>query len=237
MKVHNGARIPKVNGNSEHFQDVLRVIGDSHVATSKETPVKKDAFKLSNQEKIDKIAWHFEEIMDTLGLDLTDDSLSGTPRRVAKMYVEEIFKGLNPDARPDVTLFENKFQYNQMLVEKNVKVHSYCEHHFVPILGKAHVAYMSSGHVIGLSKINRIVDYFSRRPQVQERLTEQIADELKQVLHTEDVAVVIEADHMCVAMRGIKDHDSSTTTSSFHGRFLENSVREEFLTYVYSGKK
>ena len=226
----------RVNGNSERYHELWRVIGDSHVATSKETPIRKDAFLVTDELKIDKIALHFEEIMDTLGLDLNDDSLKGTPRRVAKMFVKEIFSGLDPKNKPQVTLFENKFQYNQMLVEKNIKVHSFCEHHFVPITGKAHVAYISKGHVIGLSKINRIVDYYARRPQVQERLTEQIAEDLKKALKTDDVAVMIEADHMCVVMRGVKDQNSSTTTSSFYGKFLEREYKNEFLTYVFGNK-
>jgi GTP cyclohydrolase I len=187
---------------------------------------------LDDDSKIELIAKHFEEIMLVLGLDLENDSLKGTPKRVAKMYVKEIFKGLNPDNKPAITLFENDYNYNQMLVEKDIKVNSNCEHHFVPIIGKAHVAYISSGKVIGLSKINRIVDYFSRRPQVQERLTMQIAEELKKCLDTEDVAVVIEADHMCVSLRGIKDQSSSTTTSSFHGKFLDKETRSEFLGYI-----
>lgn len=222
--------------NHEHIHEFLRVIGDNHAATSKDTPLRADAFDTDDNAKIATIAWHFEEIMHTLGLDLNDDSLKGTPLRVAKMYVKEIFSGLDPKNKPDATLFDNKFQYNQMLVEKDIKVHSYCEHHFVPIIGKAHVAYISNGQVIGLSKINRIVDYFARRPQVQERLTEQIAVDLKKILHTEDVAVIIEAEHMCVAMRGVKDHGSSTTTSSYHGKFLEKETKEEFLKYVYSGR-
>lgn len=234
--MNQSALKPGRNGNSEGYYEVLRVIGDAHIATSKETPVRKDAFLLDDQSKIDKIALHFEEIMDTLGLDLNDDSLKGTPKRVAKMFVNEVFSGLNPKNKPEVTLFKNKFQYNQMLVEKDIKVHSFCEHHFVPITGKAHVAYISSGQVIGLSKINRIVDYYSRRPQVQERLTEQIAEELKNILKTEDVAVVIEADHMCVIMRGIKDQNSSTTTGSYHGRFLETEYKNEFLTYTFGSR-
>lgn len=225
-----------INNNSEGYHEVLRVIGDAHVATSKETPMRKDAFLLDDQLKIDKIAIHFEEIMDTLGLDLNDDSLKGTPRRVAKMFVQEVFSGLNPKNKPEVTLFDNKFEYNQMLVEKDINVHTFCEHHFVPITGKAHVAYISNGKVIGLSKINRIVDYYARRPQVQERLTEQIAEDLKKILKTDDIAVVIEADHMCVVMRGVKDKNSSTTTSSFHGKFLEKDFKNEFLTYVYGNK-
>ncbi len=221
----------------EQFNEFLRIIEDSPAERSKNTPLRDDAFELDDESKIKKIEWHFQEIMETLGLDLTDDSLKNTPLRVAKMYVNEVFSGLNPKNKPHVTLFDNKYDYNQMLVEKDIKVHSYCEHHFVPILGKAHVAYISNGHVIGLSKINRIVDHFARRPQVQERLTEQIAEELMQVLKTEDVAVLVEAEHMCVAMRGIKDHGSSTTTSSFHGKFLDKDFKNEFLTYIYNMKQ
>jgi GTP cyclohydrolase I len=225
-----------VNGNAERYSEHLRVIHDDHVASGKDTPLRLDAFEIDDAVKINKIAWHVEEILHTLGLDMNDESLSGTPLRVAKMYVKEIFSGLNPDNKPDITLFENKFQYNQMLVERNIKVHSFCEHHLVPIIGKAHVAYISNGHIIGLSKINRIVDYFARRPQVQERLTEQIAEELKKAQQSEDVAVLIDADHMCVTLRGVKDHDSSTTTGSFHGKFLEETFRKEFLTYVFAQK-
>jgi GTP cyclohydrolase I len=227
---------PKINGNTDNYHEILRIIGDNHIATSKSTPLRDDAFEIGDDTKIAKISWHFEEIMNTLGLDLSDDSLKGTPLRVAKMYVQELFSGLNPVNKPEATLFENKFQYNQMLVEKDIKVHSYCEHHFVPIIGKAHVAYIATGQVIGLSKINRIVDYFSKRPQVQERLTVQIADDLKKVLKTEDVAVIIEAEHMCVSMRGVKDQGSSTTTSTFYGKFLQTDTKNEFLKYVYSGK-
>lgn len=229
-----------VQAKSKHtseYNEHLRIIGNDRAVSGKETPLSKDAFKRDNTYKIDTIAWHFEEIMKTLGLDLKDDSLKDTPMRVAKMYINEVFRGLDPENKPDVTLFENKYNYDQMLVERDIKVHSYCEHHFVPILGKAHVAYISKGHVIGLSKINRIVDYFARRPQVQERLTEQIAEELKKVLQTDDVAVVIEADHMCVVMRGVQDQDSSTTTSSFHGKFLDREYRNEFLTYVYNSRR
>jgi GTP cyclohydrolase I len=236
MNTYNNALKQKINGNKDNYHEFLRIIGDNHATTSKKTPLRKDAFEADDNAKIAKIAWYFEEIMNTLGLDLSDDSLKGTPLRVAKMYVQEIFSGLNPDNKPDATLFDNKFHYNQMLVEKDIKVHSYCEHHFVPIIGKAHVAYIANKQVIGLSKINRIVDYFARRPQVQERLTVQIAEDLKKVLNTEDVAVVIEAEHMCVAMRGVKDHGSSTTTSSFNGKFLEADTKNEFLKYVYSGK-
>ncbi|SHN01518.1 GTP cyclohydrolase I FolE [Polaribacter sp. KT 15] len=194
-------------------------IGDDHLFTGLETPMKKDAFKLSDTEKKDKIASLFSEIMDVMGLDLTDDSLKGTPKRVAKMYIDEIFSGLNPANKPKIALFDNKYQYNQMLVEKNITFYSNCEHHFVPIIGKAHVAYISSGKVIGLSKLNRIVQYYAKRPQVQERLTNQIAEELKAILNTEDVAVIIDAKHLCVSSRGVKDDTSATVTSYFGGKF------------------
>jgi len=194
-------------------------VGDDHLYTGLSTPMKKNAFKLSDTEKKEKIESLFSQIMDVMGLDLTDDSLSGTPKRVAKMYIEEIFSGLNPMNKPKIALFDNKYQYNQMLVEKNITFYSNCEHHFVPIIGKAHVAYISSGKVIGLSKLNRIVQYFAKRPQVQERLTNQIAEELKEVLHTNDVAVIIDAKHLCVSSRGIKDETSSTVTSYFGGTF------------------
>lgn len=194
-------------------------IGDDHLFTGLETPMKKDAFKISDDEKKQKIAVLFREIMDVMGLDLTDDSLKGTPNRVAKMYIDEIFSGLNPANKPKVALFENKYRYNQMLVEKNISFYSNCEHHFVPIIGKAHVAYISSGKVIGLSKLNRIVQYYAQRPQVQERLTNQIAEELKSILQTDDVAVIIDAKHLCVSSRGIKDDTSATVTSYFGGKF------------------
>ncbi len=207
-------------------------MGESHASGSAETPLRADAFELSNEEKIAKIESHFREIMHTLGLDLTDDSLSGTPYRVAKMYVEEIFSGLDPANLPKVALFENRYGYNQMLVEKDITLYSNCEHHFVPIVGKVHVAYLSNGHVLGLSKIHRIVRHFARRPQVQERLTIQIADYLMKVLNTEHVAVIVDAEHLCVSSRGIEDHTSSTITSSFKGKFLEESVKNEFLRYL-----
>lgn len=210
----------------------IDAIGDDHVGTSRETPMVAHAFDASSEEKIEKIQHHFAEIMNTLGLDLTDDSLSGTPLRVAKMYVNEIFQGLDPENKPDVKLFDNKYQYNEMLVEKDITVHSHCEHHFVPIIGKAHVAYISNGFVIGLSKINRIVRYYSKRPQVQERLTEQIAEELKRVLKTDDVAIVIDASHMCVSMRGIEDSASSTVTAHYSGRFKEENTKKEFLQHI-----
>jgi GTP cyclohydrolase I len=206
---------------------------EDHIFTGGiQTPLRKDAFQLSDLEKRSIIETHFKAIMETLGLDLNDDSLKGTPSRVAKMYVEEIFSGLNPANKPSVSLFENNYQYKEMLVEKNIKLHSFCEHHFVPILGKAHIAYISSGKVIGLSKINRIVDYFSRRPQVQERLTIQIAEELMDVLETPNVAVLIEAEHLCVSIRGIQDVGSSTISSHFSGKFEEENTRKEFLRLI-----
>lgn len=212
----------------------IDLIGDNHIGTSKDTPMREGAFDKSDDEKVALIAEKFRDIMDIMGLDLTDDSLRGTPQRVAKMYIKEVFSGLNPANKPDVKLFENKYQYNQMLVEKNITLHSYCEHHFVPILGKAHVAYISNGHVIGLSKINRIVRHYAKRPQVQERLTEQIAQELKHILKTEDVAVYIDATHLCVSTRGIEDTSSSTVTASYHGKFQNEETRKEFLSYASS---
>ena len=207
-------------------------IGDEHVSTSVDTPLRKDAFDRSDAEKIAQIAQHFAQIMDILGLDRTDDSLSGTPQRVAKMYVQEIFSGLNPANFPDVKLFENKYQYNQMLVEKNILFYSNCEHHFVPIIGKAHVAYISGGKVIGLSKINRLVQHFAKRPQVQERLTMQITKALQEALETQDVAVVIDATHLCVSSRGVKDVNSSTVTANFCGQFENEATKNEFLKYI-----
>jgi GTP cyclohydrolase I len=225
----------KHNGN--HNENVLtghkhESIGDDHVGTSTETPMKKGAFDISDAEKKAVIEKHFEKIMDTLGLDLSDDSLSGTPRRVAKMFVDEIFHGLKPENKPRISVFDNKFKYGEMLVEKNIQVTSTCEHHFLPIIGKAHVAYISSGKVIGLSKLNRIVDYFARRPQVQERMTVQIARMLQEVLNTEDVAVLIDAKHYCVACRGIQDESSTTITSEYGGKFKDAKYKDEFLRYV-----
>jgi GTP cyclohydrolase IA len=208
------------------------LLGDQHIRTSLDTPLKQDAFAMPDSEKIQVIAGHFREIMNTLGLDLTDDSLKGTPGRVARMYVKEIFAGLNPLNKPAVSLFDNKYQYKQMLVEKSITLYSNCEHHFVPIIGKAHIAYISSGKVIGLSKLNRIVQYFAQRPQVQERLTMQIANELRAVLETDDVAVVIDAVHLCVASRGIKDVNSSTVTAEYGGAFLSAEKTREFLSYI-----
>ena len=208
-------------------------MGDEHVSTSIDTPLRADAFELSDEDKIEQIALHFGQIMDILGLDRTDDSLQGTPRRVAKMYVKEIFSGLNPANYPDIKLFENKYKYQQMLVEKNILFYSNCEHHFVPIIGKAHVAYISSGKVIGLSKINRIVQHFAKRPQVQERLTAQIADELETTLQPRGVLVVIEAEHLCMSMRGVRKPGSSTVTSAVRGLFRESAAtRLEAMRFI-----
>jgi GTP cyclohydrolase I len=218
--------------HAETLRIQIEEMGDQHVMTSIETPLREDAFEMSDAEKIDQIESKFRDIMGILGLDLTDDSLSGTPHRVAKMYVNEIFSGLNPANKPDVKLFENKYQYNEMLVEKSITFYSNCEHHFVPIIGKAHVAYISNGQVIGLSKLNRIVQYFAKRPQVQERLTIQIANELKKILGTEDVAVLIDAVHLCVSSRGVQDVNSSTVTSYYGGAFADDATKSEFLKYI-----
>lgn len=207
-------------------------IGENHESFSLETPMREDAFELDDEIKIELIEKHFKEIMLILGLDMTDDSLKGTPHRVAKMYVQEIFSGLNPKNKPKAKLFENKYQYKNMLIEKNISFHSTCEHHFVPIIGKAHVAYIPSGRVVGLSKLNRIVRYFAQRPQVQDRMTIQIANMLKEVLQSENVAVIIEADHLCVASRGVKDVTSNTITSEYCGKFEDAKVRKEFLKYL-----
>lgn len=207
-------------------------LGNDHVGTSANTPLRSDAFELSDIEKIALIKKDVENIMHTLGLDLTDDSLMGTPSRVAKMYVEEIFSGLHPDNKPNASTFKNKYKYGEMLVEKNISLYSTCEHHLLPIVGKAHIAYISSGTVVGLSKMNRIVDYFAKRPQVQERLTMQIVNELQKVLNTKDVACVIDAKHLCVNSRGIRDIDSSTLTSEFRGKFKNSEIRREFLDYI-----
>ncbi|MEO9209745.1 MAG: GTP cyclohydrolase I FolE [Ginsengibacter sp.] len=193
-----------------------------------------EAIQLSDEEKIKKIEYHFTKIMQALGLDLYDDSLSGTPNRVAKMYVEEIFSGLNPENKPDISLFENKYGYREMLVEKDITLYSQCEHHFVPIIGKVHVAYIPDKQVIGLSKINRLVQYYAKRPQVQERLTVQISNALKEILHHDDVAVIIEADHLCVASRGIKDTNSITVTANYSGLFESEATKQEFLSHIYN---
>jgi GTP cyclohydrolase I len=226
--------IPQVDGTSALSGSgfTIEEIGDQHVGTSLETPMREDAFALSNEEKKAIISEKFREIMETLGLDLTDDSLNGTPDRVAKMYVEETFSGLDDRNKPKVALFDNKYKYNEMLVEKDITLYSSCEHHFVPIIGRAHVAYMSSGKVIGLSKLNRIVRHYAKRPQVQERLTNQIANELTEILGTEDVAVVINAEHLCVASRGIEDTNSTTVTAFYGGKFKEKATKREFLEYI-----
>ena len=218
----------KENNLAKHIDN----FGDDHVGSSTETPLRIDAFELSDDEKISIIEENMRNILHTLGLDLTDDSLKGTPKRVAKAYVNEIFGGLNPIKKPVSSTFENKYQYGEMLVEKNITVYSTCEHHFLPIVGRAHVAYISNGTVVGLSKMNRIVDYFSKRPQVQERLTIQIVKELQRVLNTNDVACVIDAKHLCVNSRGIRDIESSTVTSEFGGKFKEKETKREFLDYI-----
>ena len=213
-------------------EEEIDAAGDNHISTSVDTPMRAGAFDQSEDEKIAAIEERFAEIMDILGLDLTDDSLRGTPKRVAKMYVKEIFNGLNPANKPKMALFENKYKYNEMLVEKNISFYSNCEHHFVPIIGRAHVAYISNGTVVGLSKLNRLVDYFAKRPQVQERLTMQIAKELQKDLGTDDVAVLIDAKHLCVASRGVEDDSSSTVTAFYGGKFKDEKVKDEFLRYL-----
>lgn len=217
-----------LKNNIEKFD----TLGDNHIGTSTETPMRADAFKLSTDKKIEIIKDDVQHIMETLGLDLSDDSLNGTPNRVAKMFVNEIFGGLDPAKKPKASTFDNKYQYGEMLVEKNITLYSTCEHHFLPIVGRAHVAYISNGTVVGLSKMNRIVDYFAKRPQVQERLTIQIVEELQKVLNTKDVACVIDAKHLCVNSRGIRDIESSTVTSEFGGKFKEKDTKREFLDYI-----
>lgn len=212
--------------------ELLELIEREHSNYSANTPLKPDAFEIDDDTKIELIEKHFKAIMNILGLDMADDSLKDTPKRVAKMYVKEIFSGLNPANKPEITLFENKFGYNQMLVERNIAVKSNCEHHFVPIIGKAHVAYISNCKVIGLSKLNRLVQYCAKRPQVQERLTIQIAEEISQALGTEDVAVMIDAYHHCVSSRGVNDPDSSTVTAEYRGKFAETATRQEFLKMI-----
>ncbi len=210
----------------------IEAMGNDHIGSSTETPIRPDAFEMSDIEKIASIKKDVQNIMHTLGLDLTDDSLKGTPNRVAKMFVQEIFSGLHPDKMPKASTFGNKYKYQEMLVEKNITLYSTCEHHLLPIVGKAHIAYISNGSVLGLSKMNRIVDYYAKRPQVQERLTIQIVKELQQVLNTKDVACVIDAKHLCVNSRGIRDIDSSTVTSEFGGAFKNADTKREFLEYI-----
>lgn len=218
--------------NSNLDKIIAEERGDNHIASSELTPLREDAFDMSDDKKIEVIQEKFAEIMETLGLDLTDDSLKGTPYRVAKMYVKEIFSGLNPKNKPDARTFDNDYAYRDMVIEKNIRVSSFCEHHFLPFIGKAHVAYMSTGKVIGLSKINRLVSYYSHRPQVQERLTLQIADALSEAMQTDDVAVFIESKHFCVSMRGIRDIDSSTITSEFRGAFKNQDTQQKFIDFI-----
>ena len=208
------------------------LIGDNHLSTSEDTPLREDAFDLSDTEKIEIIEKRVADILFTLGMDMTDDSLKGTPNRVAKMYVSEIFSGLNPKNKPKASTFDNKYKYGEILFEKNITLYSTCEHHLLPIVGKAHIAYISNGNVVGLSKMNRIVQYYAQRPQVQERLTIQIVRELQNVLNTKDVACVIDAKHLCVNQRGIKDISSSTVTCEFGGVFKNESKKQEFLDYI-----
>tara|TARA_B110000003_G_scaffold273244_1_gene310592 strand:+ start:3314 stop:4000 length:687 start_codon:yes stop_codon:yes gene_type:complete len=218
--------------NTDHLNKLTEELGEDHIGTSAENPIRKDAFLLSDSEKIEAIQMDVKNILNTLGMDLTDDSLKGTPKRVAKMFVNEIFGGLNPEKKPKASTFENKYKYGEMLVEKNITLYSTCEHHLLPIVGKAHIAYISNGTVVGLSKMNRIVDYFAKRPQVQERLTMQIVKELQAVLNSDDVACVIDAKHLCVNSRGIRDIDSSTVTSEFGGKFKNSETKREFLDYI-----
>ncbi len=223
----------RLNGDKIEFTDaMMEEMGDNHISTSVDTPMRADAFDRSDSEKMNLIQEHFKAIMEVMGLDLTDDSLKGTPKRVAKMYIQEIFSGLNPANKPSIALFDNKYKYNEMLVEKNISFYSNCEHHFVPIIGKAHIAYISNGKVIGLSKLNRLVQYYAKRPQVQERLTMQIAKDLQASLGTDDVAIVIDAKHLCVASRGVEDDTSSTITAFYGGAFKEEKRKEEFLRYL-----
>jgi len=216
----------------DNHNKLTDALGDDHIATSADNPIRKDAFLLTDLEKIDAIQADVKNILNTLGMDLTDDSLKGTPKRVAKMFVNEIFGGLSPEKKPQASTFENKYNYGEMLVEKNITLYSTCEHHLLPIVGKAHIAYISNGTVVGLSKMNRIVDYFAKRPQVQERLTIQIVKELQIILNTDDVACVIDAKHLCVNSRGIRDVDSSTVTSEYGGQFKNTEIKREFLDYI-----
>lgn len=218
--------------NSKMNDERIEEIGENHVGTSAKTPLRADAFDISDEEKIEKIQESVKDILNTLGMDLTDDSLKGTPKRVAKAFVNELFMGLNPANMPKPSTFDNNYKYGEMLVEKNIVVYSTCEHHLLPIIGRAHVAYISDGKVIGLSKMNRIVEYFAKRPQVQERLTMQVVQSLQEALGTPDVACVIDAKHLCVNSRGIKDIESSTVTAEFGGKFKEKDTKREFLDYL-----
>ena len=217
-------------------KEIYELIGDNHQMTSAETPLRSDAFDKSEAEKMATIEKHFHIIMEEMGLDMNDDSLQGTPHRVAKMFIQEIFSGLNPDNKPKISVFDNSYNYDKMLVEANISFNSTCEHHFLPIVGKAHIGYVSSGKVIGLSKLNRIVDYYSRRPQVQERLIMQIFNELKTVLDTDNVIVVMEATHLCVSSRGIKDESSYTSTIQYGGVFNQKENRNDFFNLIQQNK-
>ena len=217
-------------------KEIYELIGDNHQMTSAETPLRADAFDKSDAEKMATIEKHFHIIMEEMGMDMTDDSLQGTPHRVAKMFIQEIFSGLNPANKPKISVFDNSYNYDKMLVEANISFNSTCEHHFLPIVGKAHIGYVSSGKVIGLSKLNRIVDYYSRRPQVQERLIMQIFNELKTVLETDNVIVVMEATHLCVSSRGIKDESSYTSTIQYGGIFNEKENRNDFFNLIKTDK-
>lgn len=219
-------------GQNGKLNEIIEEMGDDHISSSAKNPIRKDAFELSEEEKISRIQKDFANILQTLGMDLTDDSLSGTPLRVAKMFVKEIFGGLNPERKPKLSTFDNNYKYGEMLVEKNITLYSTCEHHLLPIVGKAHVAYISKGKVIGLSKMNRIVEYYAKRPQVQERLNMQIVQALQEALGTDDVACIIDAKHLCVNSRGVSDIASSTVTSEFGGKFNEESVKRELLDYI-----
>jgi GTP cyclohydrolase I len=220
------------DGKNVKITEMIEEIGDNHISTSAQTPLRKDAFETSDADKIKSIQKDVASILHTLGMDLNDDSIKGTPLRVAKMFVKEIFGGLNPNSKPKLSTFDNNYKYGEMLVEKNITVYSTCEHHLLPIVGKAHVAYISNGNVIGLSKMNRIVEHFAKRPQVQERLNMQIVQALQEALGTEDVACIIDAKHLCVNSRGIEDITSSTVTSEFGGKFKEETVRRELLDYI-----
>jgi GTP cyclohydrolase I len=217
-------------------KEIYDLIGDNHQMTSAETPLRADAFHKSDAQKMAVIENHFQSIMEAMGLDMTDDSLQGTPHRVAKMFIQEIFSGLNPANKPKISVFDNSYNYDKMLVEANISFNSTCEHHFLPIIGKAHIGYVSSGKVIGLSKLNRIVDYYSRRPQVQERLIMQIFNELKTVLDTDNVIVVMEATHLCVSSRGIKDESSYTSTIQYGGVFNDKANRDDFFNMINKEK-
>ncbi|WP_299317217.1 GTP cyclohydrolase I FolE [uncultured Maribacter sp.] len=214
----------------------IEIVGDNHISSNVETPLREDAFLKSDDAKIESIQHYFSKIMEELGLDLTDDSLSGTPYRFAKMYVKELFYGLNPKNKPKLSVFENKYEYKKMLIEQNITIDSSCEHHFLPITGHAHIAYMPKDKVIGLSKINRLVDYYSHRPQVQERLSLQILKDLQGILNTKDVIVMITAKHLCVSSRGIKDKDSFTTTIEYDGEFNKPEIKSEFFNALQKGE-